>query len=345
MQADFILYAPNVHTGGGLVLLRELLAAWPVGKPLRAFLDARAMGRLTPPVVAEVTWVAPRVIDRFRAEFLARKAADREAVTMFCFHGLPPLFPFRGNVVMFVQNRLLIEQGGLAQYPLRIRTRLWIERLWCRTLQSRCSHYIVQTPSMAALLRHWLQREVSVSVIPFAPSVHSDTTRSQDTPGKNFDFVYVASGEVHKNHRALLDAWRLLAEVGLTPALALTVNPEAFPTLSAEITRHVNELGLNIVNVGQIPSTEITNLYRSSAALIFPSKIESFGLPLIEASQLGLPILASELDYVRDLVYPAETFDPNSPVSIFRAVRRFLKNPEPITQVRTAKEFLAEVLK
>ena len=66
---------------------------------------------------------------------------------------------------------------------------------------------------------------------------------------------------------------------------------------------------------------------------------------LTETSQFGLPVLASELDYVRDVIQPAEIFDPNSPVSIERAVRRFVKNPEPAVQIRSAEEFLAEVLR
>lgn len=344
MRAD-ILYAPNVHTGGGIVLLEDFLATWPVGKPLHAFLDARAMGRLMPSTVVEVTWVTPCLIDRLHAEFLARRAAGQEAVTMFCFHGLPPLFVFPGNVVVFVQNRLLIEQGSLADYPLRVRVRLSIERLWCRALQGRCSRYIVQTPSMAALLGHWLKSEVPVSVMPFIPSVHSDSTLNPDTLGQKFDFVYVASGERHKNHRSLLHAWRLLGTAGFTPSLALTVDAAQYPTLSAEIAKHADEMGLNIVNLGQMASVEINSLYLSSTALIFPSQVESFGLPLIEASRLGLPILASELDYVRDVVQPVETFDPNSPISIARAVRRFLENPDPVAQLHTAKEFFAEIFK
>ena len=345
MSAEVVLYAPNVHTGGGLVLLNSLLAAWPAERPLRAFLDVRAIEQLNPTATMDVTWVAPRVIDRLRAEFLAHKAADRKGVALLCFHGLPPLLPSRGEVVIFMQNRLLIEYGNLAEYPFRVRIRIRIERLWCRALQSRCKRYIVQTPSMATLLTQWLRRDVQLSVIPFIAATHLDSNTSPDAMRRKFDFVYVASGEAHKNHCTLLEAWRLLADEGFNPSLALTINPTLFPALSAKIKRYLDEEGLNIVNVGQVLSADIATLYKSSTAAIFPSKVESLGLPLIEASRLGLPILASELDYVRDVVRPVETFDPNSHISIARAVRRFLKNPGPLSQIRTAKEFLSEAFK
>jgi glycosyltransferase involved in cell wall biosynthesis len=57
--------------------------------------------------------------------------------------------------------------------------------------------------------------------------------------------------------------------------------------------------------------------------LIYPSLFESFGLPLLEARQAGLPIIAAELDYVRDIVEPVVSFDPESALSIARAVMRY----------------------
>ena len=71
---------------------------------------------------------------------------------------------------------------------------------------------------------------------------------------------------------------------------------------------------------------------------------ESFGLPLIEAKQVGLPVLGSELDYVRDILNPEQSFDPNSPVSIARAVKRHLgMNVTPV-HLLDAQEFLLRLL-
>jgi glycosyltransferase involved in cell wall biosynthesis len=198
---------------------------------------------------------------------------------------------------------------------------------------------------MKISLQRCLGADVDVSVLPFAPSVDSFAPKKISASVQKYDFVYVASGEAHKNHNNLLEAWRLLADAGFKPSLALTINPQSFTFLLAEITRYTQEYGLNIVNLNQMTAIEITNLYQSSSALIFPSKTESLGLPLIEATQLGLPVIASELDYVRDVIEPVETFDPNSPISIARAVRRFLCNVEPTVQIRSAEEFLAEVLR
>ena len=45
---------------------------------------------------------------------------------------------------------------------------------------------------------------------------------------------------------------------------------------------------------------DLLEMYPKSRALIFPSNYESFGIPLIEAKNFNLPILAGELDYIRE---------------------------------------------
>ena len=78
--------------------------------------------------------------------------------------------------------------------------------------------------------------------------------------------------------------------------------------------------------------------------MIYPSKIESFSIPLIEANEYNIPIIASELDYVRDVCNPVETFNPNSAKSISRSVKRFLGLKQELIKVNGSKYFLNEVL-
>jgi glycosyltransferase involved in cell wall biosynthesis len=101
--------------------------------------------------------------------------------------------------------------------------------------------------------------------------------------------------------------------------------------------------GAELHNVGQLPRDQVLALYKDARALIFPSTTESFGLPLIEAQHLGLPVLAPEADYVRDVCVPSQTFDPLSAVSIARAVRRFLGQVEPVLHVGLPSDFWAAV--
>lgn len=72
--------------------------------------------------------------------------------------------------------------------------------------------------------------------------------------------------------------------------------------------------------VSEIVHTKIVDYYKASLALIYPSYRESFGLPLVEAAYLSMPLLASKRDHVEGFVFPTVLFDPDSPISIMNAV-------------------------
>ena len=78
--------------------------------------------------------------------------------------------------------------------------------------------------------------------------------------------------------------------------------------------------------------------------MIFPSFVETLGLPLIEAKKFKLDVLASELDYVRDILDPVETFDPHSARSICRSVKRFLKVTDGKTEIFTPVDFIKTLI-
>lgn len=337
MSVKIFLYAPNVHTGGGFVLLRALLAAWPEGQSLRAILDDRARENLILPPRCEAIWTRPSLGSRWAAE---RKLATRVSLgdTVLCFHGLPPLLPSLGRVVVFQQNRNFLGHIPLSNFSMRTATRLAVERLISWQFRHRVDEYVVQTQSMARDLIRWYgnRGKPAVRTIPFMEALPEFPKESTIAP--DWDFVYVADGETHKNHRCLLEAWRVLAQQGLRPKLALTLGARD-GALEQFIAALRAECGAEVHNLGQMPHEQVIGLYRRTRALIFPSLGESFGLPLIEAQQLGVPIVASELDYVRDVCEPVQTFDPRSVQSIARAVKRFLQQPEPRLHLHSPAEF------
>jgi len=67
------------------------------------------------------------------------------------------------------------------------------------------------------------------------------------------------------------------------------------------------EIPKNLINVefvflGQITHNEVLWMFKNIHCMVFPSYIETLGLPLIEAASFGLPILASDLSYAREVL-------------------------------------------
>lgn len=266
---------------------------------------------------------------------------------VLCFGNLPPIFRSKGRVAVFLQNRYLIERHSTKEFGPLARLRIALERLWFRMLIWRADAVFVQTESMKrALVGGGNPTAFAVHVTPYAPS---DVLRLQAQPlgaKSTIDdkkFLYVASGEPHKNHRRLIEAWCLLAGDRMFPTLNLTLDPRKSPDLCAWISDREASHGLRITNLGALGRVELLTAFRNCSALIYPSYNESFGLPLIEARSFGIPIIAAELDYVRDVAVPAQTFDPRSPLSMSRAVKRFLGTCAEPRQPQSAQQFIEAV--
>lgn len=346
MGRRFFIHATNVHQGGGRSLLTALISTLPAYLKSILLLDVRM------PLVdalksdLQVRRVKPSILHRFYAEYWLSRNVNQKDIVL-CFGNLPPLFKLPGHVVVFVQNRYLVERILLEGFSLKTKLRLSVERLWLTFRMGNVDEFIVQTPSMKDLLHKKLRRNVPIRISPFIAN-HDEYVReikmSYTSQERETDFLYVASGEPHKNHRQLIEAWCLLAIEGIFPSLKLTVGQEYFPELCLWIQQKVELHRLNIINVNNVSTDRIQQLYKEAGALIYPSTCESFGLPLIEARQAGLAVLASELDYVRDCIDPEQTFDPESAVSIARAVKRFWNVEQVALPLQGASEFVTDIL-
>jgi len=345
MPPRIYIHATNVHQGGGRALLAPLLEALPDSPEMYALLDNRMQTPFGMRECIQIKRVHPSVVGRLRAEqWLANNVMLGDLV--ICFGNLPPLFKLRGRAVVFLQNRYLIDDVCLNDFQPTIRARIMMERLWVSSRLANADEFIVQTPTMKRLLEAKTKSSVSIRVLPFVadPNGYARSNSHEGKLQKNCsDFLYVASGEPHKNHLQILDAWRLLAEEGLFPSLLLTLDEVQFQSLCRKIEELRLRYELKVTNMGVLSHDNVLALYAKVDALIFPSTFESFGLPLVEARQAGLPILAPELDYVRDVITPEQSFDPESPISISRAVKRFLGVDEPSLSLLNAKSFLEQL--
>lgn len=342
MSNRLYIHAPNVHQGGGGELLFLVVKA--LQQNVNVNLCVHEQMKLPENISNMNTQrIKSKLSQRFYAEWWLMRNVNSSDMVL-CFGNLPPLFKLSGHVTVYLQNRYLIDDVSLAGFKLKSRIRLVLERLWLFSRLKNVDKFIVQTYSMQKLLSKRTKAEVTV--FPFineSEKYRRTISKHKDENNKLFDFIYVASGEPHKNHLNLVKAWCLLGNQGIYPSLKITINIKDFPDLCKIIDEQVKTQGVDIENLGKLKFENVMELYESAGALIYASKLESFGMPLIEARQKGIPILAAELDFVRDILDPEQTFDPNSPLSIARAVKRHLGYPEEALPLKDAKSFVKHV--
>ena len=123
----------------------------------------------------------------------------------------------------------------------------------------------------------------------------------RDTPENRRRFFYPAMGVTYKNHRTLLKALRYALDKGLGEhELVLTLKPGE-NAYTQRLHAYAVEQGLNVVFGGPVPREQVFEMY-TRATLVFPSYVESFGMPLLEARLSGSPVIASDTAFCREVL-------------------------------------------
>lgn len=180
----------------------------------------------------------------------------------------------------------------------------------------RVSAFIVQTEAMkASLVATYPEiadrvHVVSSPVPAWLLEQPLKRTGPRD-PRRGLRLFYPAASYPHKNHRLLKEIAQREAASWPIAELALTIPADQNPNRSIPWIRCVNRLDSNAVIA----------YYDMVDALLFLSRAESLGLPLVEAMWIGLPIVCPDLPYARTLCGDgAIYFDPDSVGSLHQAV-------------------------
>lgn len=132
-----------------------------------------------------------------------------------------------------------------------------------------------------------------------------------DTEENRRRFFYPATAFTYKNHMTLLKAIKYAVEHGLKNyEVIFTIKPDE-NGYTEWLKKYADENSLNVKFGGPIPREQVFEMYARSV-LLFPSYVESFGLPLLEARLTGSPIVASDTPFCHEILdgYEKAAFFP-----------------------------------
>ena len=142
--------------------------------------------------------------------------------------------------------------------------------------------------------------------------------------------LYPANFWKHKNHEMLLTAFGMACHAGLAADIQLVCT--GAPGARQEwLTRaaHAMNLGERVLFPGYLPNAELAALMANCRGLVFPSLYEGFGLPVVEAMAVGVPVACSNNTSLPEVAANAAIlFDPRIPTQIAQAMVSLVKDEE-----------------
>ncbi|EBJ1773258.1 glycosyltransferase family 1 protein, partial [Salmonella enterica] len=161
---------------------------------------------------------------------------------------------------------------------------------------------VVQTEWMKSSLLNRCRNLNVKQVVVLRPDIKLFEARLDNKEISKNTLLYPATALSYKNHLVILKSLTLLKkQFGINDIkFQVTFDKGQYKVFDRYV--YENDLSTNIEYLGVISYIELQKKYLSASLVVFPSYIESYGLPLIEAAILGKRIICSDLPYARDVL-------------------------------------------
>ncbi len=145
--------------------------------------------------------------------------------------------------------------------------------------------------------------------------------------------LFVGNVKPNKNLSLLLQAFKQVQD-RIPHCLLIAGRLHGFSTGDESVLASAKALGPRARFTGEIDDAHLQSLYAGASALIVPSLYEGFGLPLLEAMQLGCPVLSSSAASLPEVGGDAPLyFRPDSPDELAAAILQLL-SPATVALMR-----------
>jgi len=288
---DYHVFAPEIAPDAGSGLPTTVVSEYRASRSMPGRMAAMSLAAVAP--------------GRLRR---ALGAQELDAIHFPLSVMLPPLdVPPAATTVLDVQHEVFPEFFSRAELAYRRRVYGWTVR------KSRIVITISEHARQALVERLGLD-PARVRAIYLA--VDHERFRPDDSPRDDF-LLYPANAWKHKNHARLFDAFSQVRRE--RPELRLVLTGAGHQGLA---------LPEGAESRGHVDLDELVGLYRSAAALVYPSLYEGFGIPCVEAMACGCPVAASGVASLPEVCGDAAVyFDPLDAESIADGIRTVLDHP------------------
>lgn len=151
---------------------------------------------------------------------------------------------------------------------------------------------------------------------------------STESPLESDYILHVGTEIERKNIPVLLQTFKKLSQDFKDLKLVL-VGPPGTNQARERTLKEMEDLGITekVVLTGRIPQSELSKYYSNAELFLFPSLLEGFGMPLVEAMACGCPVVTSDRNPMKELTGRTQkTVNPKDLDEMVKGCREVLTN-------------------
>ncbi len=288
-------------------------------------------------VLADVAWYTLRE----QVELPKILKAHKLDLMHFPHYNVPLLY--RGQFVVTVHDLIL------SKYPTRRASTLGPVFYWIK--HTAYNHVIrsairrskavltVSEYSKQAIIEefHIRPEKITVTYEAADPLPSVQPSREQEAAVQSFQpyLLYVGNAYPHKNLESLLRAFQIIKQRFNQPLNLVFVGKRDYFYKRLEQLATSLHIEDSVRFAGGVDDEELATLYRHASLYVFPSFIEGFGLPPLEAMRAGVPVVSSNRSCLPEVLGDAvEYVDPSDTEAMATTISRVLANQQLQQQLR-----------
>ncbi len=319
--------------GGAETYVRKLLAELPrvaePGDALLAIMDRDVAAALDTPGWERI------VVERSARRIVAERIL--EAFTPYRARGVERAFRSAGaDVVLFPQQSIFPKRASVravltvvdVQHLYHPEHIPLVERLYRRAIypssMARAAHLVaISAFTRTTLLERCGVAPERVTAIPLGHEARGSSSVVPTDRVSGPYLLYPAATFAHKNHAELIRSYAALRRRGDLDAKLVLTGMQT-PVWKG-LARLARDLGVekDVVHLGYLPYPEVRRVFAGAEAVVFPSRYEGFGIPVVEAAlEFRKKVITSRLPVFDEIGVPRERqIDFGDPDALLAALR------------------------
>lgn len=352
-KKKIVVSAVNIVEAGPLAILRECLACLSAlaaeGEyEVIALVYKRSLADFPHITYIETQWPKKRWINRLWYEYISMRSISKQIGPVYLWFSLHDTSP-----TVVAERRAVYCHNAFPFYRSKLHDWKFAPKIALLALFSKYiykpnihrNHYVVvqQEWLRNAFYTRFAIDKHKIIVAPPAGGANSGRSPQQQVSSGYYSFVFAGSANSHKNFEVICRAVQMLQQQGHTHfKVHLTVKGDEnkYAQWLYQNWGHLQALHF----MGFVNRELLEQYYASSNCLIFPSKIESWGLPISEFAAYGKPMLLADLPYAHDTAAGSTAvsfFDPDEAQSLATQMSALLRGDSSFLQA-VEKQRIAE---
>jgi len=339
-----VVSAVNLRVGGTLTILRgclQYLSALAAKGKYRivALVYQKELAFFPNVAYIEMLWPKKSWLNRLWCEYVTMKQIAKKLSPVYLWLSLHDTTP-----TVLAEKRVVYCHNSFPYYKWKMREWWFAPKIVLFALLSKYVYRVnIYKNSYIIVQQEWMKKEfirlfgfqdANIIVAPPASSGEKgDELIIANRPGQGvYSFLFAASPDSHKNFECICHAARILKkQLGIEDfKVYITVKGDE-NKYAKWLFRKWSRKTSNVEFIGFLDRKSLYTYYQQSHCMIFPSKVETWGLPITEFAAFDKPMLLADLPYAHETAGGCSKvafFNPDDPYQLATQMQQLIQGDE-----------------